>query len=82
MATACGLIAISSPRTAADVRDMMAGLLSIQHRGPDTWGIACLNEGTVVGQSHVGRVPEERAPSKAFPINLGIGHVGLRVYQR
>ena len=82
MATACGLIAISSPCTAADVRDMMAGLLSIQHRGPDTWGIACLNEGTVVGQSHVGRVPEGRAPSNSFPINLGIGHVGLRANQR
>ena len=76
MATACGLIAICSPYTPADVTDIMRGLRSIQHRGPHTWGVSCLDSGTIVGQTDTGLVPTKSKLSKPYSINTGIAHVG------
>jgi len=76
MATACGLIAISSPIFPADVLDIMRGLRSIQHRGPHTWGVSCLDSNTIVGQTAIGMVPKNSKLSKPYSLKLGIAHVG------
>lgn len=76
MATACGLIAISSPIVTADVLDIMRGLRSIQHRGPHTWGVSCLDKNTIVGQTAIGLVPKNSKLSKPYSLGTGIAHVG------
>ena len=76
MATACGLIAICSPSMPADVTDIMRGLRSIQHRGPHTWGVSCLDSGIIVGQTNTGLVPTNTKISKPYSISTGIAHVG------
>ncbi len=76
MATACGLIAISSPIVTADVLDIMRGLRSIQHRGPHTWGVSCIDKNTIVGQTAIGMVPKNSKLSKPYSLTTGIAHVG------
>lgn len=76
MATACGLIAISSPIVTADVLDIMRGLRSIQHRGPHTWGVSCIDKNTIVGQTAIGMVPKNSNLSKPYSLTTGIAHVG------
>ncbi len=72
----CGFISIFAPDGETVVRDVLAGLLAIQHRGQDAAGIVTFRDKfhTKMGLGLVREVFEEKHLER-LQGNLGVGHV-------
>jgi amidophosphoribosyltransferase len=76
MSTTCGLVGVVSPDQSVDISDVLAAMRAIQHSGMQSWGIASLEDGVLVGQAQAGMLPDQEAQLKPRPIAMAIGHVG------
>lgn len=73
----CGVIAISSPRHHAIGEKLYDGLISLQHRGQESAGMAVFQVGQIVQYKNVGLVSEvfDADRIQSLSGSQGIGHV-------
>jgi len=76
MRTACGITGIVVNNSTLDISDLIAVLHTIQHRGQSSWGVACLDNGKIRGQTRAGLLPNQSTPLRPHPLACCIGHVG------
>lgn len=81
MTTACGLVGIISPDQSLDISDMLAAMRSLQHRGVHSWGIASISDGSIVGQTQDGLLPDQSVSVRPRPFRFAVGHVGYSAQQ-
>lgn len=73
----CGLVGISSLEYQPMGMKIFDGLMSLQHRGQESAGIASYHEGVMTYYKNTGLVQEVFGPENLRPLNgsLGVGHV-------
>lgn len=76
MRTACGITGIVVNNATLDISDLLAMLHTIQHRGQSSWGVACLQDGKITGQTQAGLLPDKTLTLTPHPVTCCIGHVG------
>lgn len=82
MRTACGIAGIVVNNATLDISDLLAILHTIQQRGQSSWGVACLQDGKITGQTEAGLLPDKTLTLTPRPLTCCIGHVGDALLQQ